>query len=62
MLMRVGRLSAIDDERRSLLELLANFWQDGFLMTIPLGGESENSRLFIELTRGRRDSNPRLPA
>jgi hypothetical protein len=29
------------------LELLANFWQNGFLMTSPLEGESENSLVFI---------------
>jgi hypothetical protein len=29
-----------------LLELLANFWQNGFLMTSPLEGESENRRVF----------------
>jgi hypothetical protein len=27
--------------------LLANFWQNGFLMTSPLEGESENRRVFI---------------
>jgi hypothetical protein len=27
--------------------LLANFWQNGFLMTSPLGGESENRRVYI---------------
>ncbi len=30
-----------------LFELLANFWQNGFLMTSPLEGESENFRVFI---------------
>jgi hypothetical protein len=30
-----------------LLELLANFWQNGFLMTSPLEGESENCLVFI---------------
>jgi len=29
-----------------LLELLANFWQNGFLMTSPLEGESEDCRVF----------------
>src|SRR5260370_36764896 len=28
-------------------ELLANFWQNGFLMTSPLEGESENCLVFI---------------
>jgi hypothetical protein len=28
--------------------LLANFWQNGFLMTSPLEGESENRRVYIE--------------
>ena len=27
--------------------LLANFWQNGFLMTSPLDGESENRRVYI---------------
>jgi hypothetical protein len=27
--------------------LLANFWQNGFLMTSPLEGESENRRVYI---------------
>jgi hypothetical protein len=30
-----------------LLELLANFWQNGFLMTSPQEGESENCRVYI---------------
>ncbi len=50
--MRVASRSALDDGRCGLPELLANFWQTGFLMTIPLEGESENSRLFIEDLNG----------
>jgi hypothetical protein len=30
-----------------LLELLANFWQNGFLTTSPLEGESENRCVYI---------------
>jgi hypothetical protein len=30
-----------------LLELLANFWQNGFLMTSPQEGESANRRVHI---------------
>jgi hypothetical protein len=30
-----------------LLELLANFWQNGFLLTSPQEGESENRRVYI---------------
>jgi hypothetical protein len=30
----------------ALREDLANFWQNGFLMTIPPEGESENSHVF----------------
>ena len=40
------------DGRCALPELLANFWQTGFLMTIPLEGDCENSRLFIEDVNG----------
>jgi hypothetical protein len=29
------------------LELLANLWQNGFLMTSPQQGESENRRVYI---------------
>jgi hypothetical protein len=32
--------------------LLANFWQNGFLMTSPLEGESENRRVFTDLNGG----------
>jgi hypothetical protein len=52
MFMSVARRSALDDGGCGLLELLANFWQKGFLMTIPLERESENSRLFIEDLNG----------
>jgi hypothetical protein len=31
----------------ALLELLANFWQNGFLMTSPQERESENRRVYI---------------
>ena len=30
-----------------LLELLTDFWQNGFLMTSPQEGESENRRVYI---------------
>ena len=30
-----------------LLELLANLWQNSFLMICPLEGESENRRVYI---------------
>jgi hypothetical protein len=30
----------------------SNFWQNGFLMTSPLEGESENCRVFIGLNGG----------
>ena len=46
MFIRVKRRKALDDGGRGLLEDLANVWQSGFLMTIPLSGESENSSVF----------------
>ncbi len=35
-----------------LLELLANFWQSGFLITSPQEGESENRRVYIGDSNG----------
>ena len=43
--MRVAHRNAPDYGICGLLELLANFWQNGFLMTSPLEGESENRRV-----------------
>jgi hypothetical protein len=34
-----------------LLELLANFWQNGFLMAGPQEGESENRYVYIGCER-----------
>jgi hypothetical protein len=51
---RVKRRNGLDDGGCGLLEDLANFWQNGFLMTIPLSGESENSRVFIGGSDGTR--------
>jgi len=42
--MRVAHRNAPDYGIYGLLELLANFWQNSFLMTSPLEGESENRR------------------
>jgi hypothetical protein len=50
--MRVAHRKAPDYGIYGLLELLANFWQNGFLMTILQEGESENSRIFIDLNGG----------
>jgi len=47
MFMWVARRSALDNGSCGLPELLANFWQNGFLMTIPQEGKSENRRVFI---------------
>jgi hypothetical protein len=44
--MRVAHRNAPDYGICGLLELLANFWQNGFLMTSLLEGESENRRVF----------------
>ena len=44
--MRVAHRKDPDYGIYGLLELLANFWQNGFLMKIPLAGESENSHVF----------------
>ncbi len=45
--MRVAHRKASDYGIYGLLELLANFWQNGFLMTSPRKGKSENRRVFI---------------
>src|SRR5258708_21561064 len=45
--MRVAHRNAPDYGIYGLLKLLANFWQNGFLMTSPLEGESENRRVYI---------------
>jgi hypothetical protein len=47
MFMRVARRNGLDDGTGGLRELLADFWQNGFLMTLSLEVESENSRVFI---------------
>ena len=45
---QAGRASERPGSRDDgLLEFLANFWQNGFLMTSPLEGESENRRVYI---------------
>ena len=44
--MRVAPRNAPDYRIYGPLELLANFWQNGFLMTSPLEGESEDCRVF----------------
>ena len=44
--MRVAHRNGPDYGVDGVLELLANFWQNGFLMTSPLEGGSENSRVF----------------
>ncbi len=44
---RVAHRNGPDYGICGLLELLANFWQNGFLMTSPLEGESENRLVFI---------------
>jgi hypothetical protein len=43
--MRVAHRNARACGIYGLLELLAKFWQNGFLMTSPLEGESENRRV-----------------
>jgi hypothetical protein len=45
--MRIAHRKAPDYGIYGLLELLANFWQNGFLMTSPQEGESENRRVYI---------------
>jgi len=45
--MRVARRKAPDYGIYGLLELLANFWQNGFLMTSPQEEESENRHVYI---------------
>ncbi len=54
--MRVAHRKAPDYGIYGLLELLANFWQNGFLLTSPRKGKSENSRVFTVsgLTPGER--------
>jgi len=44
--MPVAHRNTPDYRIYGLLELLANFWQNGFSMTSSLKGESENSRVF----------------
>ena len=44
--MRVARQNGLDDGNGGLLELLADFWQNGFLMTSSQEEESENRRVF----------------
>ncbi len=44
--MRVAHRKAPDYGIYGLLELLANFWQNVFLMTSPRKGKSENGRVF----------------
>jgi hypothetical protein len=45
--MRVAHRKAPDYGIYGLLELLANFWQNEFLMTSPRKGKSENSRVCM---------------
>ena len=45
--MRVAHRKAQDYGIYGLPELLANFWQNGFLMKSPQEGESENRRVYI---------------
>jgi hypothetical protein len=45
--MRVAHRNGPDYGIYGPLELLANFWQNGFLMPSPLEGESENRRVYI---------------
>ena len=44
--MRVAHRKAPDYGIYGLLELLANFWQNGFLSEIREKGKSENSSVF----------------
>jgi hypothetical protein len=46
MFMRVARRSALDDGNSGVPELLADFWQNGFLRDFPRKGKSENSHVF----------------
>jgi len=46
MFMRIARPSALDDGGCGLLGFLANSWQNGLLVTIPVEGESENRTLI----------------
>ena len=45
--MRVAHRKSPDYGIYGLPELLANFWQNGFLMKSPQEGESENRRVYI---------------
>ncbi len=45
--MRVAHRNAPEYGIYDPLELLANFWQNGFLMASLLEGESENRRVYI---------------
>jgi len=45
--MRVAHRKAPEYGIYGQLELLANFWQNGFLMTSPRKEKSENSRVYI---------------
>jgi hypothetical protein len=47
MFMRVAHRNAPDYGIYGLLERLANFWQNGFLMTSPMERESGNRRVYI---------------
>jgi len=45
--MRVAHRTAPDYGIYGLLDCWQNFWQNGFLMTSPLEGESENRRVYM---------------
>ena len=51
--MRVAHRKVPDYGIYGLLELLANFWQNVFLMTSPQEGESENRRVFTGVSDPR---------
>jgi hypothetical protein len=44
--MRVAHRNALDYGIYGVLELLANFWQNGFVRENPEKGKSENGRVF----------------
>jgi hypothetical protein len=50
--MRVAHREASDYGIYGLLERLANFWQNGFLMTSSQEGKSENRRVYISDLNG----------
>jgi hypothetical protein len=50
--MRVAHRNAPDYGIDWPTRLLANFWQNGFLMTSPLEEESENRHVFIDDLNG----------